>query len=226
VIALTRESHKRLCLVIDSEPKQYDTVDIKTPVKETIAIYNDRLINPSEPNKPGVNYSLTGWNQVRRAVQTSISLRILYGYIGEHTDYEQHAAIQPEDDVRLAIELIEEGRRVWADVPEELRGPCFSIEFLRATKIMLGETLAAAYTRKPQNRSQNPVLLEEVAEIGQWLLDSFNQHPTPSLPKDHPDYWHQYYTYYLRTAQRAHWFLAFSNHRSALNYHKIRLDHP
>lgn len=227
VVALTRESFKRLGLVIDSEPKQYDTVDPNTSPKETIQIYNKRLTTPSEPDKPGVNYSLTGWDQVRRAAQTSIALRILYGYIGEHTEYEQHVGHnQPEDDIRLAVEMIEEGRRVFAGVPDETRGQCFSIEFLRAAKIMLGETLAATYTRKPQNRSQNPRLLEEVAEIGHWLRSSFECYPTPSIPKEDPEYWHKYYTYYLRAKQKAHWFLGFANHRSALNYHKIHLDHP
>ncbi|KAF3940407.1 hypothetical protein ABW19_dt0203583 [Dactylella cylindrospora] len=203
----------QLCYML--EQQQRNAVgDHLNPV-QTIAEYRNRLENGAS------------WDVVRPALQLSIRAAFMNGIIkdGFLEPRLPNGSTPAVEDFRRAVDLTEEARRVFVDVPGHIRGRTLEKTFLRGLKIRLGEALIKLY-----NATDPPTLtiIEEIKSIGDWLVSSCVSSPLPEVEAPTPEtldrYWDLYTPHWGYPRGMGHIFRGLAYMQLGLNWNRVQLD--
>ncbi|EPS36146.1 hypothetical protein H072_10328 [Dactylellina haptotyla CBS 200.50] len=204
----------QLCYML--EQQQRNAVgDHLNPV-QTILEYNNRLENGAS------------WDIIRPALQLSIRAAFMNGIIkdGFLEPRLPNGSTPAVEDFRRAVDLTEEARRVFADVPGHVRGRTLEKTFLRGLKIRLAESLIKLY-----NHTEPPTLtiIEEIKNIGDWLVASCESSPIPEVdPPTSPEtadrYWDLYTPHWGYPRAMGHIFRGMAYMQLGLHWNRVQLD--
>ncbi|KAK6355857.1 hypothetical protein TWF718_000237 [Orbilia javanica] len=204
----------QLCYML--EQQQRNAVgDHLNPV-QTIAEYNNRLDNGAS------------WDIIRPALQLSIRAAFMNGIIkdGFLEPRLPNGTTPAVDDFRRAVDLTEEARRVFANVPGHVRGRTLEKTFLRGLKIRLGEALIKLY-----NHTDPPSLplIEEIKNLGDYIVSSCDSSPLPEVePPTNQEtrerYWDLYVPHWGYPRAMGHIFRGMAYMQLGLHWNRVQLD--
>ncbi|KAF3932038.1 hypothetical protein ABW20_dc0104419 [Dactylellina cionopaga] len=204
----------QLCYML--EQQQRNAVgDHLNPV-QTIGEYNNRLDNG------------TSWDVIRPALQLSIRAAFMNGIIkdGFLEPRLPNGSTPAVEDFRRAVDLTEEARRIFADVPGHVRGRTLEKTFLRGLKIRLGEALIKLFNH---TEPPNLAIIEEIKNIGDWLVASCEASPLPEVDPPTADesmdrYWDLYVPHWGYPRAMGHIFRGLAYMQLGLHWNRVQLD--
>ncbi|KAK6500263.1 hypothetical protein TWF481_010608 [Arthrobotrys musiformis] len=204
----------QLCYML--EQQQRNAIgDHLNPV-QTIAEYNNRLENGAS------------WDTIRPALQLSIRAAFMNGIIkdGFLEPRLPNGTTPAVDDFRRAVDLTEEARRVFVNVPGHIRGRTLEKTFLRGLKIRLGEALIKLY-----NHTDPPSLpiIEEIKNIGDFIVASCDSSPLPEVdPPTNQEtterFWDLYVPHWGYPRAMGHIFRGMAYMQLGLHWNRVQLD--
>lgn len=208
IFRIEGKDFEKLSMCISMEHQQRNPVALDMPPKEAVAEYRKRLTirhaAPNDPQSPNVfneqsprhpSRSVIGWDYVRPALQLTIRNHIMAGLM-------KNAFNGPGEgcqDLRDAIEIIEEAQRTWPDVDGSIRGRTLEETFLRGVKVALGESMIAEYLRgmPSATKTKKQKHLRDIMALGESLLESFARKPAPDGgPQGEDKDYRVYYPHY------------------------------
>ncbi|KAK6337447.1 hypothetical protein TWF730_002846 [Orbilia blumenaviensis] len=204
----------QLCYML--EQQQRNAVgDHLNPV-QTIAEYKNRLDGGAS------------WDVIRPALQLSIRAAFMNGIIkdGFLEPRLPNGTTPAVDDFRRAVDLTEEARRVFVNVPGHIRGRTLEKTFLRGLKIRLGEALIKLY-----NHTDPPSLpiIEEIKNLGDYIVSSCDSSPLPEMdPPTNQEtlerYWDLYVPHWGYPRAIGHIFRGMAYMQLGLHWNRVQLD--
>ncbi|KAL7266668.1 hypothetical protein RUND412_010781 [Rhizina undulata] len=224
VARFSLESLDKIELCYRLEQQQRNAIGPNNSPEETIRLYKERLTNPPV-QRPGMPTLPPGWDSVRPALQLSIRTALLNGIVKE--------ILTPDDSVsefRRTVRLIEVARATWPTTDGSIRGRTLEETFLRGCKVLLGEALLQSYVRSPPpTKPLQRAALQEIIDIGTWLISSFvgNSKPPESERRPGPHgedgWWGIYYTHYAAPRAKGHMLKGFGYLQLGLTVDPVRL---
>ncbi|RVD83854.1 uncharacterized protein DFL_005628 [Arthrobotrys flagrans] len=204
----------QLCYML--EQQQRNAVgDHFNPI-QTIAEYKNRLDKGAS------------WDVIRPALQLSIRAAFMNGIIkdGFLEPRLPNGTTPAVEDFRRAVDLTEEARRVFANVPGHIRGRTLEKTFLRGLKIRLGEALIKLY-----NHTDPPSLpiIEEIKNLGDYIVSSCDSSPLPEVePPTNQEtmerYWDLYVPHWGYPRAMGHIFRGMAYMQLGLHWNRVQLD--
>ncbi|EWC48944.1 hypothetical protein DRE_00249 [Drechslerella stenobrocha 248] len=203
----------QLCYML--EQQQRNAIGDNLNPVQTIAEYQNRLDKGAS------------WDVIRPALQLSIRAAFMNGIIkdGFLEPRLPNGSTPAVDDFRRAVELTEESRRVFANVPGHIRGRTLEKTFLRGLKIRLGEALIKLF-----NNTDPPTLpiIEEIKSTGDWLVSSCDSCPLPEIDPPTSDtadrYWDLYVPHWGYPRAMGHIFRGMAYLQLGLHWNRVQLD--
>ncbi|KAF3107916.1 hypothetical protein TWF569_005518 [Orbilia oligospora] len=204
----------QLCYML--EQQQRNAIGDNLNPVQTIAEYKNRLDKGAS------------WDIIRPALQLSIRAAFMNGIIkdGFLEPRLPNGTTPAVDDFRRAVDLTEEARRVFNNVPGHIRGRTLEITFLRGLKIRLGEALIKLY-----NHTDPPSLpiIEEIKNLGDYIVSSCNTSPLPEVePPTNQEtterYWDLYVPHWGYPRAMGHIFRGMAYMQLGLHWNRVQLD--
>ncbi|TDL17191.1 hypothetical protein BD410DRAFT_730338 [Rickenella mellea] len=118
-----------------------------------------------------------GWNNARPALSVTIRAWVMWGFFACRITHDYAAAVTWYDK---AIELLDRGRRVWKDIPNEVRSMVFTDTFLRAVRSAHLEAYHDACTAE-LGKFDKKYPLRRLLELADELYLDASKPPPPNI---------------------------------------------
>ncbi|TDL21882.1 hypothetical protein BD410DRAFT_771211 [Rickenella mellea] len=125
-----------------------------------------------------------GWDDVRPALSLTVRAWIFRAFLTSGLDQTHGPAVEFYQN---AVDLLERGRKIWSNVPDDQRGAVFSETFVRGVKAQLVDCYMQAYNSKPGKDADFP--LERMATLANDLIEDAeknmpDQNASPGWDRD------------------------------------------
>ncbi|RDX56274.1 hypothetical protein OH76DRAFT_1519389 [Lentinus brumalis] len=118
-----------------------------------------------------------GWDSVRPAVSITICGWVMRGFVEDRLKGNASTALEYYTS---ALEVLQWGSRVFADVDDEQRGTVFQPTFIRSVKCFRLDALMGVYLKNPSSTSE--FLLAEILAGADELLEDIGRVGVPDEP--------------------------------------------